>query len=162
MARSRKNVRKKCKKKTKRRGGTKAPSILKTSSKSPFKKKTLTFNNISAEYEYKYDPTLKSMPEPINVNTKSETNIVSDDAKDWNNKSWAWYLVKFLKDHRDNTDIEFTSYENEMYNFLKHKFSKRTIRKNPAAAKLYIQMKNYQENIFRKKMLQNSNTDLGF
>ena len=158
MARSRKYRRK-----TKRRGG----GILKYGSNNTGKpKKTLSFNSKSKEYSIDPTPTQVTnnipniTPNITIVNTKSETNIIEDGAKYWNNKIWSSCLVKFIQKHPNNTITEFSDYEDKLYKFLNSKFSKRLIKKNSAAEKLYRRMKILKEAIFINNIPKNNNTEL--
>ena len=105
-------------------------------------------------------PNFNNVSNTTVVNTKSETHIVEDDAKNWDNKIWSGNLVKFIQNHPNNTYKIFNEYEDKLYNFLTSKFSKRLIKKNSAAEKLYRRMKILKEAIFINNIPKNNNTEL--
>lgn len=141
------------KRKTKRRYRGGGKGILKNNN-DKYQRKKVSLSPMSKAYY---------LNNPLNSNiikeeaTNFEKNNSDDDAKYWNNKLWARYLVKFIQNHPKGTFEKLNNYETQMYTFLSSKYSKSLMRKNSAAEKLYQLMKNHKENIFLHNNNNNNN-----
>ena len=102
--------------------------ILKDNTNSTYRNaRKLTFKPISQEFDL--NNSVKNKP----------TNFEKEklDARYWNNKQWSFYLVKFIREHKENPGLYLTKHEKEMFHFLDSEFSVKLRKKNPAADKLY-------------------------